>query len=114
MATNAATQGTVFALRRQIAKIEGRLAERLEERSDEAAAGSDIVLRQHGIAAPAGGLLPTGVEDLDAGDLVGPLGVGREVRDHRHDPLRRGVDVDRGRGRVGHGGRLSGGQNRST
>ena len=65
MATNAATQGTVFALRRQIAKIEGRLAERLEERSDEAAAGSDIVLRQHGIAAPAGGLLPTGVEDLD-------------------------------------------------
>ncbi|WP_457940105.1 ImuA family protein [Mesorhizobium sp. 10J20-29] len=65
MATNAATQGTVFALRRQIAKIEGRLAERLEERSGEAAAESDIVLRQHGIAVPAGGLLPTGVEDLD-------------------------------------------------
>ncbi|MBU2192309.1 MAG: hypothetical protein KJ796_12945 [Alphaproteobacteria bacterium] len=55
MATNAATQGTVFALRRQIAKIEGRLAERLEERSGEAAAESDIVLRQHGIAVPAAG-----------------------------------------------------------
>ena len=63
MATNAATQGTVFALRHKIAKIEGRLAERLEQR--DAAAGPDVVLRHHGIAAAGDGLLPTGVEDLD-------------------------------------------------
>ncbi|MCO5546649.1 hypothetical protein L7F22_000083 [Adiantum nelumboides] len=51
----------------------------------------------HREADLAGAAVGTGVEDLDAGDLVGPLGVGLEVRDHRHDRLRRGVDVDRGR-----------------
>ncbi len=63
MAITAATQGTVFALRHKIAKIEGRLAERLEQRDE--AAGPEIVLRHHGIAAAGDGLLPTGVGDLD-------------------------------------------------
>ena len=64
MATNAATQGTVFALRHKIAKIEGRLAERLEQRGD--ACGAEVVLRQDGIAAAAvDSLLQTGIEDLD-------------------------------------------------
>ena len=64
MATNAATQGTVFALRHKIAKIEGRLAERLEQRGD--ACGAEVVLRHDGIAAAAvDGLLQTGIEDLD-------------------------------------------------
>ncbi len=38
---------------------------------------------------------------------LGPLGVGREVRDHRHHLRRRGVDDDAGGGLLGHGGRLA-------
>jgi protein ImuA len=65
MATSAVARETVFALRRQIAKIEGTLPERLE-----APMGADsapaVVLRRSGGVPVDGDLLPTGVAPLDA------------------------------------------------
>jgi protein ImuA len=64
MAVHAVAQETVFALRQKIAKIEGRLAERL----DGAAAttgGAGVVLRHDGIVPVDGFFLQTGVGALD-------------------------------------------------
>lgn len=61
MATSAAAQATVFALRREIARIEGTLAERLEEGRDgvaDAPAGRDVRPR-------ASGRVATGIGPLD-------------------------------------------------
>ena len=76
MATDALAREELLSLRRQIAKIEGRLAERLELPSarrgegEPAEARADAVLvRRDGIAEA--GLLPIGVEALDR-----PLGGG--------------------------------------
>ena len=63
MAMNAVARDTVFALRRQIAKIEGTLSERLE-----APAGFDadrMLVRRSGVAE-GHGLLATGAAHLDA------------------------------------------------
>ncbi len=64
MARPAVARETVCALRRQIASIEGRLADRLAVPGEESAPGG-VVLRRHGLAA-GGSLLATGVEGLDA------------------------------------------------
>lgn len=56
---------TLFALRREIAKIEGRLPERLEQPAFPDRDGSGVVLRHAGMPA-ADALLPTGAPLLDA------------------------------------------------
>lgn len=61
MAREAVARETVFALRHQIAKIEGTLPERLE-----APAGADGVVHRRGDAASGKGMLPTGIARLDA------------------------------------------------
>jgi protein ImuA len=74
MAHNALAREGILSLRREIARIEGRLAERLELPSSPAPetpeAGGDsvdgdagMVVRRRGIAAPL--LLPLGIEALD-------------------------------------------------
>lgn len=71
MAGNAEARETVFALRREIARIEGRLAERLElPAGAESAAEAPLVLRHNGIVALD--LLKTGSTALD-GALGGGL-----------------------------------------
>ncbi|CDX26064.1 conserved hypothetical protein [Mesorhizobium sp. ORS 3324] len=70
MAMSAVARDTVFALRRQIAKIEGTLPERLEVPAPGASAdtaGSDITIVRRGLAvAPQDAFLRTGIERLDA------------------------------------------------
>jgi protein ImuA len=61
MAGNAAARDAVFALRRDIARIEGRLAETLDAPS---AAGDAMLARRRGVAVPAH--LATGAERFDA------------------------------------------------
>ncbi|TKT82911.1 hypothetical protein [Aquamicrobium sp. LC103] len=64
MATSAVAHEAVFALRREIARIEGVLPERLEAPETARADEAGIVLRRAGI--PGIAPLPTGVERLDA------------------------------------------------
>lgn len=70
MATTAVARETVFALRRQIAKIEGTLPERLEApagSSLDADVAPDVTIVRRGIAAALpDAFLRTGVERLDA------------------------------------------------
>lgn len=61
MASSALAQETIVALRHQIAKIEGRLAERLEGRQEDV----DLA-RRNGLVVPPGNLLATGAERFDA------------------------------------------------
>jgi protein ImuA len=63
MAGNATAREAVCALRRDIARIEGRLAETLDAPSD--SAGEQAVLRRNGRVVPGHGMLATGVERLD-------------------------------------------------
>ncbi|TIV45950.1 MAG: hypothetical protein E5V88_33265, partial [Mesorhizobium sp.] len=73
MAMSAVARDTVFALRRQIAKIEGTLPERLEAPARSAsidAAGLDItpgtnIVRRGLAVAPQDAFLHTGIERLD-------------------------------------------------
>ena len=65
MAVHAVARETIFALRQKIAKIEGRLAERLEGPAATAGEAAGIVLRRHGIAPADGLFLQTGVSALD-------------------------------------------------
>jgi protein ImuA len=89
MATSAVAREAVFALRREIARIEGTLAERLEPAgaAGSTSAGAGIVLRRQGAADGMAGLLPTGAGGLDAalgGGLPRAALVeihGRETRD---------------------------------
>src|SRR5690606_3343648 len=89
MATSAVAREAVSALRREIARIEGTLAERLEPAgaAGSASAGAGIVLRRQGAADGMAGLLPTGAGGLDAalgGGLPRAALVeihGRETRD---------------------------------
>jgi len=68
------TRESLFALRHEIARIEGRLAERL----DATEADARTLLRRAGVAAP--GVLATGIERLDAGLGGGvPLGALTEI-----------------------------------
>lgn len=65
MAGNAAAREAVFALRREIAKIEGRLAERLEPANPcPEDADTPLVMRRNGVARLE--LLETGSPSLDA------------------------------------------------
>lgn len=64
MAANAAAQETICALRRDIARIEGRLAETLDAPVD--AAGDAAVSRRNGLVVPGQEMLAIGVERLDA------------------------------------------------
>lgn len=62
MASSAVAQGTIASLRHQIAKIEGRPAERFDKAGRE-----DVDLaRRHGLVVPAGNLLATGADRFDA------------------------------------------------
>ena len=87
MAEAAVARGKVFALRREIARIEGRLAERLEPvRQDGGDAGggteSPMLVRRDGTAEPD--ILPIGAEALDrplGGGL--PLGALTEIHGAR-------------------------------
>ncbi|MDG4885379.1 hypothetical protein [Mesorhizobium sp. WSM4884] len=66
MAMSAVARDTVFALRRQIAKIEGTLPERLEAPVP-GATGSDVTIVRRGLAvASPDAFLHTGIEGLDA------------------------------------------------
>ncbi|RWC26595.1 MAG: hypothetical protein EOS70_31220 [Mesorhizobium sp.] len=71
MATSAVARETVFALRRQIAKIEGTLPERLEAPAGAAPVDADVTPRdltivRRGLAvAPPDAFLRTGAEGLD-------------------------------------------------
>lgn len=69
MATVATARETFFALRREIARIEGTLAERLELPAAGDAGEGRVVLREGGVAlrhAPlAGGVVKTGAEAFD-------------------------------------------------
>ena len=60
MAPSAVARGTIASLRRQIAKIEGRLAERLGGEAE------DIDLVRHGGVPDGGDLLVTGAGRFDA------------------------------------------------
>ena len=62
MATSAAAQETFFALREEIARIEGRLAARLEETAPAAGSGAVLVRRNGGAVTS---LLATGAEGFD-------------------------------------------------
>ena len=64
MATSAVARDTVFVLRQKIAKIEGRLAERLDAPVADGDA-DDVVVRRHGRALPQTPFLRTGVGHLD-------------------------------------------------
>ncbi|MER9329508.1 hypothetical protein [Mesorhizobium sp. M0488] len=70
MAMTAVARETVFALRRQIAKIEGTLPERLQVpagANPDADANSDVTIVRRGVAAALpDAFLPSGVERLDA------------------------------------------------
>ncbi|MER8807472.1 ImuA family protein [Mesorhizobium australicum] len=70
MAMTAVARETVFALRRQIAKIEGTLPERLQAPAGaplDADAGSDLTIVRRGLAAALpDAFLPIGIERLDA------------------------------------------------
>lgn len=70
MAISAVARETVFALRRQIAKIEGTLPERLQAPAGvplDADASADLTIIRRGIAAALpDAFLPIGVEQLDA------------------------------------------------
>ena len=70
MAMTAVAQETVFALRRQIAKIEGTLPERLQApvgATPDADVSADLTIIRRGVAAALpDAFLPTGVERLDA------------------------------------------------
>ncbi|TIT90023.1 MAG: hypothetical protein E5W55_23210, partial [Mesorhizobium sp.] len=69
MAMSAVARETVFALRRQIAKIEGTLPERLEAPAGSTpldAARSDVTIVRRGLAvASPDAFLHTGIERLD-------------------------------------------------
>lgn len=65
MATAAVAREAVFALRREIARIEGTLPERLELPARESGQ-EGLVLRRGGAAERAAGLLRTGSDGLDA------------------------------------------------
>ena len=65
MATSAVVRDTVFALRRQIAKIEGTLAERLDAPAGDAFDADRMLVRRGGVAE-SHGLLATGAGRLDA------------------------------------------------
>ena len=73
MASTAVAQGTVASLRHQIAKIEGRLAERLEGGREDIDRDADLV--RHG-GVPSRNLLVTGAERFDAALGGGLPGVG--------------------------------------
>jgi len=67
MATHAAAQGTLCALRREIARIEGRLADRLEAPASPSGNQADedwVLLRRNGVAA-TGASLRLGVRKVD-------------------------------------------------
>ncbi|MGX5831530.1 ImuA family protein [Mesorhizobium sp. 43Arga] len=70
MAMTAVARETVFALRRQIAKIEGTLPERLQAPAGaplDADAGADLTIVRRGLAAALpDAFLPIGIEPLDA------------------------------------------------
>ncbi len=70
MASIATARETLFALRQQVARIEGTPAERLEIAPAGSASGASAVLREGGVALRhgihAGGVLATGAEALDA------------------------------------------------
>ncbi|BCG69825.1 hypothetical protein MesoLj113a_09830 [Mesorhizobium sp. 113-1-2] len=71
MAMTAVARETVFALRRQIAKIEGTLPERLQAPAgaplDADASGADLTIVRRGLAAALpDAFLPIGIEGLDA------------------------------------------------
>ena len=67
MVERAVARETIFALRREIAKIEGGLADRLEPSVGEPGSGEDgIQMRRNGLAAGRPPLLPTGSETFDA------------------------------------------------
>jgi protein ImuA len=69
MASIARARETLFALRQQVARIEGTPAERLEIAPAELAPGVSTVLRESGVALRhgfhAGGVLATGADALD-------------------------------------------------
>ena len=65
MAVHAVAQETIFGLRQKIAKIEGRLAERLDSPAASPSEAAGVVLRHHGIAPAGDFFLPTGVDALD-------------------------------------------------
>jgi protein ImuA len=64
MATQAVARETICALRRQIAKIEGSLAEVLAPAGD-AGPAQGLVMRRNGVAATGGHFLATGIEAMD-------------------------------------------------
>jgi len=67
MAMSAVARDTVFALRRQIAKIEGTLPERLQAPAPGVAVGCDLTVVRRGLAVAAQDtFLNTGIERLDA------------------------------------------------
>jgi protein ImuA len=63
MASSAVARETVFALRREIARIEGGLPERLAAPGEE---GNAVLLRRNGRSPTGAGLLAIGVPALDA------------------------------------------------
>jgi protein ImuA len=65
MAVHAVARESIFALRQKIAKIEGRLVERLDGPAATAGEAAGVVLRRHGIATADGFFLPTGIAALD-------------------------------------------------
>src|SRR4051812_30286706 len=65
MAVHAVAQETIFGLRQKIAKIEGRLAERLDGPAATPGEAGGVVLRRHGIAPADGFFIPTGASALD-------------------------------------------------
>ena len=54
MAVHAVARESIFALRQKIAKIEGRLVERLDGPAATAGEAAGVVLRRHGIATADG------------------------------------------------------------
>ncbi|MFE0017290.1 ImuA family protein [Mesorhizobium sp. NPDC059054] len=65
MAMDAVARDTVFALRRQIAKIEGTLSERLEAPAGSGSDADRMLVRRSGVAE-SHGLLATGADHFDA------------------------------------------------
>lgn len=66
MALSAMAQETVLALRRQIARLEGTLPEKLAAPPGAAGGEDALVLRRHGAPLPQEPFLATGARDFDA------------------------------------------------
>ena len=93
MAASVVARETIFSLRRQIAKIEGRLSETLDPPASEESSEGAMLLRRHGLVARDHGMLVSGALEFDTA-LGG--GLPRAALSEIHSPETRGAGAATG------------------